>query len=71
MFNNNFYNDQKARFKGPPSLHPSLHSVQMRALTGVHGGSGPAKLNTRTITGLGMAMCTDDRVMRRYLSRLG
>lgn len=75
MFNNNFYDDQEPpppppHSKGPARLRPSLHAAQMDALTDVHGG-GLSGLDTRKITGLGIALCTDDPWIRRYLARLG
>ncbi len=74
MFNNNFYDDQEQQppphSKGPARLRRSVHAAQMDALTDVHGG-GLSGLDTRKITGLGIALCTEDPLIRRYLARLG
>jgi hypothetical protein len=62
--------NQGQRFRGPPQLRPSFHAVQMRALTGTRGTRG---LNTRTITGLGIALSTTpkQRLTRTFLGRIG
>ena len=72
MFNNNYYDDQEQPpFQPPFKLQPTLHTVQMEALTGIGDTSFIPQLDTRKITGLGIAMCTDDWLIRAYLARLG
>lgn len=55
-------------FFGPFQLHPTLHDVQMSSLTDV-GSTRHAGLDTRKVTGLGIALCTDSFLLRRLLGR--